>query len=228
MATQSKSSAKHSAGPSAQAAVRPSPRRADKPAPGTDAPEKPACVRDRILATAREAFYREGIRAVGVDTLIARSGVAKMSFYRSFPSKDDLVRAYLESEAEDYWRWWEDVIGRYAHAPRKQLRALFAATAEHAAAPQFRGCPFGNTLVEFPTESHPARAVIAAFKAERHARLRELARTAAARDPERLADELAIVLEGSGFCAEESRKAARTSAMVRAAEILIEAETRPA
>ncbi|HEY2525696.1 MAG TPA: TetR/AcrR family transcriptional regulator [Candidatus Binataceae bacterium] len=227
MATRSKSSAKHSAAPSAQAAVRPSASRADEPA--TDAaPLKPACVRDRILKTAREAFYREGIRAVGVDTLIARSGVAKMSFYRSFPSKDELVRAYLESEAEDYWRWWEEVTGRHAHAPRKQLRALFAATAEHAAAPDFRGCPFGNTLVEFPAESHPARAVIAAFKAERHASLCELARAAAARAPERLADELAILLEGSGFCAEETRRAARTSAMVRAAEILIDAETRPA
>jgi len=70
--------------------------------------------------------------------------------------------------------------------------------------------------------------VIAAFKTERHARLRELARAAGARDPDRLADELAIVLEGSAFCAEQTRKTARASATVRAAEILIEAETRPA
>src|SRR5215831_4863572 len=122
-----------------------------------DAPLRPASARERILTTARESFYREGIRAVGVDTLIARSGVAKMSFYRSFPSKDDLVRAYLESEAEDYWRWWDEVTGSCGQAPRKQLRALFTATAAHAAAPEFRGCPFGNTLVEFPAESHPAR-----------------------------------------------------------------------
>ena len=227
MASRSKSSAKHS-DESCVRVAQPSAPRAGGPAAGAAAPEKPACVRDRILNTARESFYREGIRAVGVDTLIARSGVAKMSFYRSFRSKDELVRAYLESEAEDYWRWWEDVIGRYTHSPRKQLRALFVATAEHAAASEFRGCPFGNTLVEFPAESHPAHTVIAAFKTERHARLRELARAAGARDPDRLADELAIVLEGSAFCAEQTRKTARTSATVRAAEILIEAETRPA
>ena len=89
-------------------------------------PDKPACVRERILATARDSFYREGIRAVGVDTLIARSGVAKMSFYRSFRSKDDLVCAYLECEAAEYWQWWDEVIGSHAQAPRKQLRALFA------------------------------------------------------------------------------------------------------
>ncbi len=190
------------------------------------APLKPACARDRILETARDSFYREGIRAVGVDTLIARSGVAKMSFYRSFRSKDELVCAYLESEAAEYWQWWDDVIRPLAHAPRKQLRALFAATAEHASSAEFRGCPFGNTLVEFPEKDHPARAVIVRFRTERRSRLRELAKAAGARDPERLADELDIVLEGSGFCTEAARPSARAAALVRAAETLIDAEIR--
>jgi len=189
-------------------------------------PPKPASVRERILEIARDSFYREGIRAVGVDTLIARSGVAKMSFYRSFRSKDELICAYLESSAAAYWQWWDDVIKAHAHAPRKQLRALFAATADKAVAEDFRGCPFGNTLVEFPEHRHPARAVIARFKAERHARLRELAKAAAARDPERLADQLGVVLEGSGFCAEAARPVGRAAALVRAAETLIDAETR--
>ena len=191
-----------------------------------DAPHKPASVRERILQTARDSFYREGIRAVGVDTLIARSGVAKMSFYRSFRSKDDLVCAYLESSAAEYWQWWDETIKSYAATPRKQLRALFVATAEKAVSEEFRGCPFGNTLAEFPEEGHPARAVIARFRSERHARLRELAKGANARDPERLADQLGIMLEGSGFCSAAARPAARASALVRAAEILIDAESR--
>jgi AcrR family transcriptional regulator len=191
------------------------------------APPKALSARERILETARDSFYREGIRAVGVDTLIARSGVAKMSFYRSFRSKDELVCAYLEASAAEYWQWWDEVIGAHAFAPRKQLRALFAATVAHAISAEYRGCPFGNTLVEFPDERHPARAVIARFKADRHARLRELAKAAGARDPERLADQLGIMLEGSGFCAEAARPAGRASALVRAAETLIDAETRP-
>jgi AcrR family transcriptional regulator len=198
-------------------------RRAAERSPG--APPKALSARERILETARDSFYREGIRAVGVDTLIARSGVAKMSFYRSFRSKDELVCAYLESSAAEYWQWWDEVIRAHAYAPRKQLRALFVATADHAISEDFRGCPFGNTLVEFPEESHPARAVIVKFRAERHARLRELAKAARARDPERLADQLGIVLEGSGFCAEGSRPSGRASALVRAAETLIDAET---
>ena len=188
-------------------------------------PPKTLSARERILETARDSFYREGIRAVGVDTLIARSGVAKMSFYRSFRSKDDLVCAYLESSAAEYWQWWDEVIRPHAHAPRKQLRALFVATADKAITDDYRGCPFGNTLVEFPEESHPARAVIVRFKAERHARLRALAKAAGARDPERLADQLGIVLEGSGFCAEGTRPSGRASALVRAAETLIDVET---
>jgi AcrR family transcriptional regulator len=190
------------------------------------APPKPVSARERILQTARDSFYREGIRAVGVDTLIARSGVAKMSFYRSFRSKDDLVCAYLESSAAGYWHWWDETIKPHAQAPRKQLRALFVATADNAISEDFRGCPFGNTLVEFPQEGHPARAVIVGFRTARHARLRELAKAAGARDPERLADQLGIMLEGSGFCSAAARPAARASALVRAAEILIDAETR--
>jgi AcrR family transcriptional regulator len=189
---------------------------------------RPAPVRERILRTARESFYREGIRAVGVDTLIARSGVAKMSFYRSFRSKDELICAYLESEAAAYWRWWDETIRACAGSPHKQLRAIFTEMAQKAASAEYRGCPFGNTMVEFPEKDHPARAVIAKFRAERRSRLLGLAKEAGARNPERLADELDIVLEGSGFCAEGVRIAARASALVRAAETLIDVETRRA
>jgi AcrR family transcriptional regulator len=184
-------------------------------------------VRERILNVARDSFYREGIRAVGVDTLIARSGVAKMSFYRSFRSKDELICAYLREEGADYWRRWDKVIAPYADAPRKALPALLAWTAEQSTKPDFRGCPFSNTMVEFPEQAHPARAVIAEFKAERQMRLRKLAKAAGARDLERLADQIGILLEGWVFCAEGARPARRASAFVRAGEILVDAETSP-
>src|SRR5260370_32861449 len=87
---------------------RSSARRATERSVG--APPKALSARERILETARDSFYREGIRAVGVDTLIARSGVAKMSFYRSFRSKDELICAYLREEGADYLRRWDKVI----------------------------------------------------------------------------------------------------------------------
>ena len=90
-------------------------------------PQKSA--RERILETADDLFYREGIHAVGIDTIIDKSGVAKMSLYRSFASKDDLVAAYLESRGQRYWQWWDGVMARNANEPRRQLRDLFEAIA---------------------------------------------------------------------------------------------------
>lgn len=203
-------------------ARHPSDARAQAPTPAARRPS----ARERILQTARDSFYREGIRAVGVDTLIARSGVAKMSFYRSFRSKDELVCAYLECFAAEFWKRWDDTIRPYADSPKKQLRALFVAQAERISAPDFRGCPFANTLVEFPEAGCPARAVIARFRAERRNRLRDLAKAAGARNSEGLADQLGILFEGSTYCAETSRAAGTASALLRAAEALIDAETR--
>ena len=71
-------------------------------------PQKSA--RERILETADDLFYREGIHAVGIDTIIEKSGVAKMSLYRNFASKDDLVAAYLEARSQRYWQWWDGVM----------------------------------------------------------------------------------------------------------------------
>src|SRR5689334_18136528 len=89
--------------------------------------------RDRILETAAELFYRDGIRAVGVDTIIARSGVAKMSLYRNFPSKDDLVVAFLEMRDRLYRERWDGIMARHPGDPRAQIAALFAATGQRVA-----------------------------------------------------------------------------------------------
>src|SRR5437868_15517548 len=100
-------------------------------------PQKSA--RERILETAEALFYREGTRAVGIDTIIEKSGVAKMSLYRSFSSKDDLVAAYLEMRSARYWKWFEGVMARHPDDPRRQLHDLFVALAERVRQPSFRG-----------------------------------------------------------------------------------------
>jgi AcrR family transcriptional regulator len=162
--------------------------------PGAGDDTRPA--RERLLAVAGDLFYRQGIRSVGVDEIIAAAAVAKMSLYRSFASKDELVAEYLRENDARYWEHWESVIARHPGGPRAQLLALFRALARRAARPDWRGCPFTNAATEFPEPDHPARRVAEAHKRELRRRLRALARAAGAADPEALADQLVLLFEG--------------------------------
>ncbi len=157
--------------------------------------KKPA--RERILEVAAEMFYRDGIRAVGVDAIIARSGVAKMSLYRNFPSKDSLVTAWLEDRNQAFWQRWEQAEATGAGDPRAQLAAILEMVAARVTHPRWRGCPFLNTATEFPGEDHPARAVILANKRAVYDRLRGLAEAAGARDPDVLAQQLQLLIDGA-------------------------------
>src|SRR5215471_8461307 len=100
--------------------------------------------RERILQTAHDLIYREGARAVGIDRIVAESGVAKMSLYRWFPSKDDLIVAVLQEEERNVWEIWNQNMERHKNAPLKQLRAQFESLAQVIAHPDTRGCAFIN------------------------------------------------------------------------------------
>lgn len=152
--------------------------------------------RERLLATAGELFYRQGIRSVGIDEIIAKAEVAKMSLYRSFPSKDELVAAYLRERDEGYWQWWDRVVAEHPGAPREQILALFRSLMKRTTRPGWRGCPFTNAATEFPEGDHPGRKVAEANKRQLRRRLRDLARDAGARDAEGLGDELVLLFEG--------------------------------
>lgn len=109
--------------------------------------------RERILLTAHDLFYRDGIRATGIDRVIAESGVAKLSFYRHFPSKDELIRAYLSYRHERWMAWFDDALRRHGGA-RKGVAALVPALSEWFRDAGYRGCAFINGVGEFgPT--HP-------------------------------------------------------------------------
>jgi AcrR family transcriptional regulator len=159
-------------------------------------PEDRKPVRQRILETASEMFYREGVRAVGIDAIIARSGVAKMSLYRSFPSKNALVTAWLEERNAFFWQRWDKAEASCAD-PRAQLGAILDMVAATASHPRWRGCPFHNTGTEFPEPDHPARAVILANKRAVRERLRGLAAAAGAHDPDLLAQQLQLLIDGA-------------------------------
>ena len=157
--------------------------------------------RERILETASDLFYREGIRAVGIDTINAKTGVAKMSLYRNFASKDELIVAYLEWRDQLYWQWWDGVMAAPSRATAAQIEALFAGTIERITSPSYRGCAFLNTATEFPAASdgqrHPAHAVSLAHKEKVRARFGVLAGELGAADaPTMLADQLVLLLDG--------------------------------
>lgn len=176
--------------------MRPSPRIASpgKPQSGPEAAPK---ARERIFAVAKDLFYRRGIRAVGVETIVTQAGVTKMSLYRSFPSKDDLVVAYLRERDAKYWDWWNALMDRHAGDPRAQIRALFESVAKKTADRDYRGCPFTNAATEFPDPENPGREVAAENKRELRVRLRGLAAAAGAKDPARLGDQLFLLIEGA-------------------------------
>jgi len=100
--------------------------------------------RQRILLAAHELFYRDGIRATGIDRVIAESGVAKLTFYRHFPSKNDLVLAFLEYRHARWMAWFDDALVRHGGTPR----ALVPALREWLASEGFRGCAFINSVGE--------------------------------------------------------------------------------
>ena len=153
--------------------------------------------RERILDTAAEMFYREGVRAVGIDAVIARSGVAKMSLYRNFQSKDALVTAWLEERDGAFWQRWNNAEATHPGAPRAQLEAILDMVAARVSHREWRGCPFLNTNTEFPEPAHPARAVILLNKRAVRDRLRALAASAGARDPDLLAQQLQLLIDGA-------------------------------
>jgi AcrR family transcriptional regulator len=115
--------------------------------------------RDRILHTASTLFYQQGIRAVGVDTIIAKSEVAKTTFYRYFPAKDDLVVAYLEERDQLFWALLEAAVSESQDEPRQQLLAIFGWLDELMASPDSQGCPFLVVASEFPETDYPGHQV---------------------------------------------------------------------
>lgn len=127
------------------------------PAPRT-AGRRPSAARDRILATAARLFYGTGIRAVGVDRVIAESRVARMTFFRHFPSKDQLVVAFLESQAAAGRA--ELLRRRDREGPRGVLAAVVEGARTVPGTEGFRGCEFINTAAEFCDPAHPARRVV--------------------------------------------------------------------
>lgn len=155
-----------------------------------------ASVRQHILDVASELFYRDGIRSVGVDMIVEQSGVSKATLYRHFPTKDDLVVAYLEAQDHINWEHFDEVIARHEGSPKEQLLALIDATVELLEPGYHRGCHFLNALAEFSEEDHPVHLLAVEYNRAIRLRLARLSEQAGISD-EKLTDQLMLVINGA-------------------------------
>lgn len=155
-----------------------------------------ATAQQLLLRAAGELFYQEGVRAVGVDAVVERAGVNKMSLYRQFASKDELIVAYLEQANDCFFSYFDKSVDQHPGQPVRQLAQYFEDLRDRASREGYRGCPFVNVAAEFPDPSHPARQIVARNKAQLIERLTALTTAAGAHDPVELADVLALLIEG--------------------------------
>jgi AcrR family transcriptional regulator len=162
-----------------------------------DMPRTQTDAQQRILAIADDLFYREGIRATGVDTIIAKSEVAKTTLYRYFPSKDDLVVAYLEGRNQQFWELFEAAVSQHAGQPKQQLLAIFVWIDELLNSADSDGCPFLMVASEFPEPNYPGHQVAIAHKEKMRDRMAELAELAGIKQAKELSAALLMLADGA-------------------------------
>lgn len=150
-----------------------------------------------MLDAAADLFYARWMHEVGMDELVRHTGLGKATVYRLFPTKDELIGAYLRRSAERILGLIDADVDRYADDPAAAIRAIFAAVAADLARPGFRGCAFNNASIEFPDPAHPARVVAREYREALHDRLSTLAVAATTlEDGAQLGGRLALLLDG--------------------------------
>ncbi len=177
--------------------------------------------RERILAAARELFYRRGIHAVGVDAVAEAAGTNKMTLYRHFASKDVLVAACLGELTREFDVAWDAIAAAYAGDPKGQLMAWLRHVGDFKEDEAERGCALANAAIELPDKDHPARCVIREHKSAHRERLIRLCRDAGLTDPERLADEVFLIWEGARVTAQSVGAQGLSSRLAEMFEALV-------
>src|SRR5215831_3999644 len=153
--------------------------------------------RQRVLETADRLFYQEGVRSVGIDRIIADAGVAKMSLYKHFPSKDDLILAVLQHREEGVLAFFRSATERHSKKAKKPLPAFFAALKDFFESPGFRGCPFQNVAVELADPAHPGTEFVRGHKQRFGEFLRGLVEQTVGTAAVKVAPAVNILVEGA-------------------------------
>ena len=172
------------------------------PAPASPAPRDTG--RERVGRAAYDLFSKDGVRSVGVDAIIAHAGTAKMTLYRNFPSKSDLIIDFLQRRERLWTReWLEAESRRRGTTPREQLLAIFDVFAEWFARPDFEGCAFLTTMIEVSDERDPVHQAAARHLATIRGYLERLAAGAGITDTDSFARKWHILMKGSIMAASE-------------------------
>ncbi|WP_460451404.1 TetR/AcrR family transcriptional regulator [Alsobacter sp. SYSU BS001988] len=177
--------------------------------------------RDRILDTARDLFRKFGVKGIGVDAIAEAAGTNKMTLYRHFGSKDELIAECLRDQANMAAQKWAELEAAFPEDPLRRLREWVQLGAACAAVDS-RGCDLANAAIELPDEDHPARRVIEDFKRSQRDRLASLCREVGAADPEMLADTLSLLVEGARVSRQSVGPAGPCSRFAQVAEAAIE------
>ncbi|AZO10726.1 TetR/AcrR family transcriptional regulator [Mesorhizobium sp. M3A.F.Ca.ET.080.04.2.1] len=189
----------------------------------SEAPASTPKAADKILGVARDLFYREGIRAIGVDEIVKRAGVTKPSLYRSFPSKDQLAASYLRQYDREFWQRFDEAVEAHPGDPRAQIGAFLTRVGKRTQRPDYRGCGMTNAAVEYPEHGHPARVVSEANKQGLRRRLRAMAAAMGAADPDTLGDGLLLLIEGAYISGQLFGLGGPAASVARNADLLVEA-----
>jgi AcrR family transcriptional regulator len=169
--------------------------------------------RERVLETAYRLFSQHGTRAVGVDRIIAESGVAKMTLYRNFASKDDLILAFLELREQRWTRsWLQDTVQERAATPAQRLLAIFDVFGEWFARDDFEGCSFINVMLELDDPGSPVRRESVRQLSEIRGFIGALAQEAGVQDADAFARQWHILMKGCIVAAAEGDRQAGTRA----------------
>ena len=177
--------------------------------------------KDKVFQTAARLFYQHGYRAIGVDTIAAESGIGKMTLYRHFPSKDDLIIAYLKDSDDQFWNYFEQST-KDALTPREKLLAFFQGLQDYVTTSACYGCPFLNIATEYPETDYPGHQVALEHKQSVRARFRQLAKEAGAINPAALADQLFLLMDGAYMASRMFGTKNPAAQVAKAAQVLVD------
>ncbi|MBK8986830.1 MAG: TetR/AcrR family transcriptional regulator [Chloroflexi bacterium] len=177
--------------------------------------------KDKLFQTAARLFYQHGYRAIGVDTIAAESGIGKMTLYRHYPSKDDLIVAFLKDSNDGFWNYFEQAT-KDIPTPREKLLAFFQGLQDYVTTPACCGCPFLNVATEYPETGYSGHQVALEHKQSVRARFRQLAKDAGATNPEALADQLFLLMDGAYMASRMFGRKNPAMYVAEAAQVLVD------